>query len=263
MATALASLFAVPAWLTPFHRTSTQNSDAAIDVKQPQALSVALREGTREAHRRAERAVFIGTVLQGDVELRTWARFVNMLATVYGALERALALHAGHPAIGPIHYPVELSRHTALLNDLSTITPLLDAPLTPAQLKSPAAERYAAHIENIVREGAVHLLVAHAYVRYLGDLSGGRLMGSKLRKGRVGQLLGEAGCRVGGHAGSGLEFFEFKEVEDATAFKKLYRTALDEVGQGLSDVEFASTVREADLAFQLNTDMFEELGSTV
>ncbi|KAJ3341020.1 hypothetical protein HDU93_005884 [Gonapodya sp. JEL0774] len=260
MAAALTYILSIPSWIFPAVPRSPSSPDPSdslnvSDHPSRSSLATALKDGTHEEHKRAERAVFVTSVLRGDVDVRKWARFLTMLASVYRSLEDALEQFARHPAVSPIHYPRELYRHPSIVRDLTTISQLVRPPLTSDELRSPAAERYSERIDRAAREGKVHLLAAHAYVRYLGDLSGGRMMGARVKKGLVGKALREAGE----DGATGLEFFEFSEVGDVKIFKDSFRRGLDEIGNTLSSVEFAETVCEAELSFKLNTDMFEEL----
>lgn len=82
------------------------------------------------------------------------------------------------------------------------------------------------------------LLVAHAYTRYLGDLSGGQVLGKITQK-----SLGLSGRE-------GLSFFSFPRVSSANRFKQLYRGRMNSVE--LTESQRSAVLREAEDAFQLN-----------
>ena len=90
-------------------------------------------------------------------------------------------------------------------------------------------------------------LVGHHYTRYLGDLSGG-------------QILKNIANKSMGLNGEGLAFYEFENIPHAGNFKNRYRTALDNLPITWSDGELI--INEANYAFKLNMDVFDEIGSS-
>ncbi len=203
-------------------------------------LALALREGTRKAHRLVESASFIQGLLRGVVDRRSYARLLSSLLRVYTALERALERHQDHPGVRAIYLPALARRH-ALAQDLAHYDPagslLRDPP-------SPATRAYVARIQQLERE-APELLVGHAYTRYLGDLSGGRVL-----RGLVERVLRPP-------PGRGLEFYRFPAIADPVAFKHDYRARLDTLGTSRERVQ--SIVDEAKQAFAHNHALFREL----
>jgi heme oxygenase len=144
------------------------------------------------------------------------------------------------PLIEHVHFPNELRRTDALLEDIAFFAADdLEA--------SPAAVAYGKRLREIAA-ASPELLVAHSYVRYLGDLSGGQVLKRAVVKAM--QLPAD---------GRGSKFFSFDLIPrpKMNQFKKLYRERLDTlpVDEALS----AALVSEAELAFQLNGNMFLEL----
>lgn len=82
------------------------------------------------------------------------------------------------------------------------------------------------------------LLVAHAYTRYLGDLSGGQVLGKVTQK------------SLGLSSKEGLSFFSFPGVSSPNRFKQLYRSRMNSIE--LSEEERASLLREAVSSFEFN-----------
>jgi hypothetical protein len=112
---------------------------------------------------------------------------------------------------------------------------------------SPAAKQYVERIEYLKGHSPT-LIIAHAYTRYLGDLSGG-------------QILARAASKAYGlPEGVGTAFYCFDGIgsdpADIKAFKKSYRASLDALR--LSAVEADAMVSEASNAFLLNILIFEE-----
>ena len=87
---------------------------------------------------------------------------------------------------------------------------------------------------------------AHAYTRYLGDLSGGQIIKRMLQ-------------RHYGFTSEGIAFYDFPEIHKLKPFKDVYRERLDALP--LDDEARAAVVEEARLAFRLNADVFGELGA--
>lgn len=82
------------------------------------------------------------------------------------------------------------------------------------------------------------LLVAHAYTRYLGDLSGGQVLGKITQK----------SLRLS--SSEGLSFFSFPGVSSANRFKQLYRSRMNSIE--LTAAQRSEVLQEAVDAFQLN-----------
>jgi heme oxygenase len=196
-------------------------------------LSQELREGTREAHARAESSGFVRRWLRGALDPVAYREHLARLARVYGALEGALDRLAGHPLLAPLDHPA-LRRRPALAADLAVHRGALG--------HSAAAEAYAARIDAAARSRP-ELLVAHCYTRYIGDLSGGLLLGRLARR------------ALGGD--QGFAFHVFPGIPDPRAFKAAYRRALDALPVDAATAR--ELVAEAVTAFELSRALFVEL----
>ncbi|XP_069053295.1 heme oxygenase 1a isoform X2 [Lepisosteus oculatus] len=190
----------------------------------------------------AERTTLMANFQRGKVTLPEYKLLLSSLYAVYLALEEELDRNASHPCVAPIHFPTELSRVAALEADLRYFhgQNWRDQLTTP-----PATQSYAERLHEV---GQHHpeLLVAHAYTRYLGDLSGGQVLGRIAQK-----ALGL------GPGGEGLAFFAFPGVTNATKFKQLYRARMNSLE--LSPGDKSRVTEEADRAFNLNIQVFQEL----
>lgn len=199
---------------------------------QPKPLSLRLREGTRKAHRIVENLGFVRCFLRGAVSLEAYGHYLVDLEHVYGELERGLRLHAAHPVLQPLIVPA-LWRQAALREDIHALARRQPLPRTASEPARAYGERLRA-----LAEEQPELLVAHAYTRYLGDLSGG-------------QILGRIVARTLGLSDEdGLRFYAFPELADRAAFKCEYRARLDSLPV---DEQLAQRiVDEAITAFELN-----------
>lgn len=202
-------------------------------------LSAAMREGSRPEHEEAEGTGFVADLLAGRAHPDRYAAYLLRLRVVYAALERAVRDHRAHPAVAAVH-DESLCRVDALDADLDHWWPGRDRAVS-----SPAADRYRERIEEAGTTPP--LLVAHHYTRYLGDLSGGRMLARALRRGYPGQGLDRRG----------LAFYDFPDVPKPVAYKRAYRVALDELS--LSEAQRREVVEEVRHAFRLNRLLLDEV----
>ena len=104
---------------------------------------------------------------------------------------------------------------------------------------SPVLPATTDYVDAIVRAGMGDggRLVAHAYARYLGDLSGGQILKRLLAR------------SLDLHPAA-LSFYDFSAIDDVAAFKADYRAAIDRAGDVSED--FDAIVEEGARAFELN-----------
>lgn len=203
-------------------------------------LANQLREGTKKAHTMAENVGFVRCFLRGVVEKNSYRKLVANFYFAYTAMEEELERHQNHPVVSKIYFP-ELHRKEGLEQDLTYYY----GPNWRDQISlSPAGKRYVDRIREVANTQP-ELLVGHSYTRYLGDLSGGQI------------LKGIAQRAMNLSDGEGTAFYEFDEIEDEKAFKATYRQSLDQIE--VSDEVANQIVEEANDAFGLNMEMFQEL----
>jgi heme oxygenase len=165
-------------------------------------------------------------------------RFLWALKRVYAALEAGLEANRADPRVAPLVLPV-VYRSAALEQDLAFYGSPEGQPLASTM-------RYIEQIER-VSQTAPHRLVAHAYTRYLGDLSGGQALKKCIQ--RAFKLEGT----------QGVAFYEFEAITELNAFKGQYRVALDTLPMSASEQQ--DVVDEAVLAFQLNGAITRDVAS--
>lgn len=212
-----------------------------------QDLAQRLREGTKHSHTAAENTAFMKCFLKGIVEREPFRKLLANLYLVYGALEDELRRHQNDPVVGAMYFP-ELNRTANLERDLAfyygdnwrdQITAL------------PAGKIYVDRIHDVANTDPV-LLIAHAYTRYMGDLSGGQALKNIIR----------SAMNLPPDQGTGLhEFEQIPTVEAKRAFKEKYRDTLN--GLPLDDATIDRIVDEANRAFTLNRDVVHELEDEV
>lgn len=210
-------------------------SASAAEAVRP--FSVAMKEGSAAEHDAAEQSPFVSELLGGRVNGQGYADYLRRLRVVYGALEGAVRARRDDPLVAAVYDPA-LERVTAIDADLDHW-----APGAERQVESPAAAAYRDRIASASWGGA---LVAHHYTRYLGDLSGGQIIGKFLD-------------RTFNLEGAGLAFYEFPVR--AKPYKDAYRVRLD--GMDLDAGEIGRAVDEVKVAFGLNQALFDELAENL
>jgi heme oxygenase (biliverdin-producing, ferredoxin) len=198
-----------------------------------------LREATHALHVEAERSGVIGQLLRGGSTREAYALLLRNLSPAYRAMEDGLVRHANSPALRPMARP-ELFRTAAIESDVER---LAGAGWRESLPLLPAGERYVERVSAAAANGSGRL-VAHAYLRYLGDLSGGQIIKRLLAK-----SLG-----LGADA---LGFYDFPAIADLSAFKSEYRKAIDDsVVEGANPVD---VVDEAIVGFRLTIELSESV----
>lgn len=221
---------------------------AACRPTMTQPLAQRLRDETRPLHTRSERAGLMPALLRGTLPRPAYAALLRHLLALYEPLEAALARHAGHPWLAG--WPLDaLCRRAALADDLALLTvPVTDASAAggaaPAPLV-PALQAMRARITELAGAPVPGLLLAHAYVRYLGDLSGGQIVARQVR------------AAYGLAPGEGTRFYDFGPPEAAAALLARCRQALAETCPSPTDSD--ALVAEACWSFERHAELFEQL----
>ena len=204
-------------------------------------FSQALRERTQESHSSSESSGFMVELCRGTATKEDFAALVSQHYFIYQAIESVAAQLVDDEVAGEF-IDQRLNRLPKLEADLryllgdnwrEQITPL------------PSTARYVDRILQSASWGG--LFVAHHYTRYLGDLSGGLIIGKLVRK--------EYGLDEGG-----VSFYDFDEIENPKAFKESYRAALDSADW--SDEEQERIIDEVLLAYHFNNEVFADLDTT-
>ncbi|MEL4154979.1 biliverdin-producing heme oxygenase [Corynebacterium bovis] len=215
--------------------TTTPPVDPAEDTARP--LSARLREETARAHEEAEHSVFMEQLLSGGRDRAAFVALQEQAYLFYSALEDAVRTLADDPRVAAVADP-GLERAQVLAEDLRVLGGEVDA--TP----SAATRRYIDELVRIRDGWDAPGAVAHHYVRYLGDLSGGQVIAR-----RMGELYGVPA--------EGLGFYRFDGVDKIKPYRDRYRRILD--GLAFTEEESADLVRQATVAFSLNQGVFGDL----
>jgi heme oxygenase len=204
------------------------------DSTAPVSVVTALYTSTKSLHTDAERSGIIRDMLRGDVSRAGYVLLQRNLLPAYRALEAGLDSHRDTPALAALA-KYQLDRASAMESDLNV---MCDGDFSAVPML-PAGEAYMKRIEEAAK-GDGELLIAHAYTRYLGDLSGGQIL-KRLLANKPGLTPEE------------LSFYDFPAYADLAVLKSDYRKALDEAGKLASNPQ--AIIDEGSVAFQLNTDL--------
>jgi heme oxygenase (biliverdin-producing, ferredoxin) len=210
-------------------------------TSDPPALPQRLKTATRTWHARAERSGVMGALLQRRLGRPAYVALLRNLQAIYEALEGALErLQPSLAALGG-GLPAALRRGPALAADVHCLAAAaVGAPPVPA------ASEYARRLEALNADDA-HLLLAHAYVRYLGDLHGGQVLRPLVRG-----LFGLAS-----DADDGIRFYDFGDDATVAALRAEVRHRLG--AARLNTAQADAVVAEAVWAFEAHCRLFEQL----
>ncbi|HEX2145807.1 MAG TPA: biliverdin-producing heme oxygenase [Glycomyces sp.] len=179
-------------------------------------------------------------LFDGSLSVDDYTRWHAQQYFVYEAIESAAEHFAADPVAGPFVFP-ELARLPAIEADLN----FLMGPKWRSGIEPLSATRaYVGRINDVSADWPGGY-IAHAYTRYLGDLSGG-------------QAFGKAARRNYGFENEGASFYDFADIESPKAFKDEYRARLDAVD--LSEADKVRVIEEILLAYDHNGAVLAALG---
>lgn len=231
------------------------------DLSKP--ISELLRTETREIHEEIHHSEAASKLVSGELARSEYIRFLFMLWHIYDELERGLFEHRENPVIFQIYHPRVFSRATAVSFDichhLDTVTWQTDPFYVEFFVNIPKpVNEYIERLKYLGRPEATpeeaSLLASHAYVRYLGDLSGGQIIKRKIIKAY--DMFDD---------GEGLAFYNFRtldprtgdrpaEMHEVRKIKDWFRRGIDEA---VTTTETkAALITEANRAFRYNARLF-------
>lgn len=176
-----------------------------------------LKELTWEAHKNAERQAFVMDIFKGRVDEKLYAEFLYNQHAIYDILEATAMMHGLFNDIPTIR------RAPNIMEDFKELWGDNDAP----QLKQ-STHRYMQHIFSL--QDDPDKIMAHVYVRHMGDLSGGQILKKKV-------------------PGSG-KLYQFEG--DVAELKEKIRAKTND-----------SMADEAKICFEFATELFKEMHNEV
>ncbi len=200
-----------------------------------------IKAATDENHRAAEESKFIVDLMSGQSSTLNYYRYMAALAPIYARME---ATFQERSAEGIFQYfdHRALDRFNKIESDLEFLAQELDLPKDWREKNQfNSINTYLARIRPETTDAR---LLAHHYIRYLGDLSGGRIIGRILQKHY--SLQAEA-----------MNFYNFDEIGDPVFYKRRYRDLLNLVQ--MSDTEKEEFLDEVVILYKITKAIFEEL----
>lgn len=202
------------------------------------AFSARVRTASSAAHGVAEGSGFMAQLMAGALPAPSFAQLVVQQWFLYDAIETA-AVGVSDPVLDRVAIP-EVARAAALAADAAhwfgpdwrdVVSPL------------PETVQYCDRVRTVAGTWPPGL-VAHHYVRIMGDLSGG-------------PMIGRAAATAFGLGGAGLAFYRFDDLGDAAAYKARYRELLDDAPWSSEDQD--RFVDEVLTGYALSTAMLDAL----
>lgn len=205
-------------------------------------FSQALRERTWSGHSDSEGASFMTDLMEGRGTREDYVALVVQHYFIYEALEAAAERFATDPVAAAFISP-QLTRMPALEDDLEF---LLGADWRDQISPLPTTVRYVERINQVADEAWSGGFIAHHYTRYLGDLSGGQVIGRLMQ-------------RHFGFETNGVGFYLFDQIAKPKQFKDTYREQLDAVAW--DEAERERVIDEVLTAYRFNTELFLDLSA--
>lgn len=204
------------------------------------SFSKLLREGIWDIHSMADSSTVAQDMQEAKTTLDDMKKITAGLYYIYSILEEAIEQNKENIYVSKIYYP-ELFRVKAIEEDLEFY---FGSSWQEQIYPTVAIQLYISRIKYVAKTNPM-LLIAHAYVRYMGDLSGGQM---------IKQMIREA---LNLENGKGTQFYEFEKISDIIAFKKQYRASLDTLE--LTQSQIQAIIGEANLGFLYNVNFFREV----
>ena len=202
-------------------------------------FSETVRSATTADHEHAAASGFMAELFDRALPREAYTSMIAQHWFAYVQLERAADRWADHPVAGAFVWE-ELRRVPALEADLHH---LMGEDWRDRIEPGDATRRYCERMSEVCRRPET--FVAHHYTRYMGDLSGGQVIGRIARE--VYALEPAAGAA----------FYEFPAIDDVRAFKDEYRRRLDRAA--FTPSERQRLLAEVAVAYRCNTEVFEDL----
>lgn len=143
-------------------------------------MGTTLKELTWEHHKNAERQEFVKVLMGGSISPEVYATYLYNQHAMYNILEVTAMMH------GLLNDFPEIRRAPLIHEDFMELW--TDKDSSPKLLNS--TKDYMAHMKSIMHDQTK--LMAHIYVRHMGDLSGGQMIKKKVPgTGRMYEFAGD------------------------------------------------------------------------
>ena len=127
-----------------------------------------LREHTNTKHREAEDTPFVQYMLHGNITAPHYALYLQQIQAVYAAIEH----YAG--VSGLLEDFPDIRRAAYMQEDIEELGYALPETLLPS------VRRWCQRIEDLYNSDQRDLIMAHVYVRHMGDMYGGKVIAKRV-----------------------------------------------------------------------------------
>lgn len=222
-----------------------------------------LHVGTSKAHEDARHNQGGIRLVRGELDKEEYVYYLMMLWHVYTELERGLEIHASYPTLQSTYNPTLLARTPSISQDISCLLGVPEAewqthPSHSSLMASPPKPfvEYLTRIRELSESSDPTRLLAHAYVRYLGDMSGGQSIRRRIAN----------AYNLDVDRGDGIQLYHYKKLDSGESanigdIKKVKEWYRGEMNTGIGDDTTlkAAVLEEAIKAFKLSVDILDLL----
>jgi heme oxygenase len=128
----------------------------------------ALREITSDKHREAETTPFVQYMYSGNISSKDYVTYLEQIYHVYKNLEYFSVVS------GLISGMVDIQRHQYIKEDIEELGGNINVEVLPS------VQKYIKRVYELYHSNDRNLLMAHIYVRHMGDLFGGKMIAKKV-----------------------------------------------------------------------------------
>lgn len=192
---------------------------------------------TQAAHDDAEHSAFMDDLLGGRLDAQAYVSLLEQYLHLYRVLEAVESRFAAAPELAGV-LDARLHRSSPLEADLTELKNGV-----PLAAPTSATAEYMGRLSSLEPEQPERFF-AHHYLRYLGDLSGG-------------QVIGRLAGRHYGVPQTAMRTWRFDGIEKLKPYKDAYREALDSAP--LSRAQQTAFIEEASAGFVLARELFDSL----
>ncbi|KAG1766175.1 heme oxygenase [Suillus occidentalis] len=223
-------------------------------------MSSLLHVGTSEAHEDARHIKGGIRLVQGELNKEG---ILVLLDDAMAHIHRGIETHASYPTLQLTYNPTLLARTRSISQDISCLLAVPEAewqahPSHSSLMASPPKPfvEYTTRIRELSESSDPTRLLAHAYVRYLGDLSGGQIIRRRIAN----------AYNLDVDRGDGIRLYHFKKLDSSETanigdIKKIKEWYKDGMNTGIGDDTTlkAAVLEEALLAFKLSVGILDLL----
>jgi heme oxygenase len=127
-----------------------------------------LRDYTNDKHREAEATPFVQYMLHGAITPEHYALYLQQMHVVYSNIE-----YFGEISLLFQDLP-DIKRAERMREDLEELGYTIDTPALPS------VERWRQRIVDLYHTGRSDQILAHVYVRHMGDMYGGKVIAKRV-----------------------------------------------------------------------------------